>query len=92
MCRSKGTLVHMLEAQDYNQPQESMQDYNYSPETTHHYNLHNIPPYTSFPEKSYTDWVPMNKMSISDQHGLHILRTLESTRWMWKLTQGQDAM
>ena len=35
LCRSRGTPVHMLEAQDYShpQPQESLQDYNQNPET-----------------------------------------------------------
>ena len=35
LCRSSGTPVHMLEAQDYSHPQsqESPQDYNQSPET-----------------------------------------------------------
>ena len=36
LCRSTGTPLHMLEAQDYSHPQsqESMQDYNQSQETT----------------------------------------------------------
>ena len=35
LCRSSGTPIHMLEAQDYSHPQsqESLQDYNQSPET-----------------------------------------------------------
>ena len=35
LCRSNGTPLHMLEAQDYSHPQsqESLQDYNQSPET-----------------------------------------------------------
>ena len=35
LCRSSGTPVHILEAQDYSHPQSqvSLQDYNQSPET-----------------------------------------------------------
>ena len=35
LCKSSGTPIHMLEAQDYSHPQsqESLQDYNQSPET-----------------------------------------------------------
>ena len=67
--------------------------------------LHNTPHHTSYPEKSYhkqnatasrlyesPDWVPMSRVSISDQHGLHSLRTLRSIKWLLKLTQGQVAM
>ena len=49
LCRSHGTAVCLLEAQDYSQPQsqESPQDYNQSPETAN--TLH----HTSYQEKSY---------------------------------------
>ena len=101
LCRNSGTPVYMLEAQDYSHPQsqESLQDYNRVQR------LHNTPHHNSFQEKSYhkqnatasrlyksPDWVPMNRINISNQHGLHSLRTLRSTRWMLKLIQGQDAM
>ena len=42
LCRSSGTPIHMLEAQDYSHPQlqESLQDYNQSPETAQYTILH----------------------------------------------------
>ena len=44
LCRSSGTPVHMLEAQDYSHPQshKSLQDYNQSPETTEYSTLYFI--------------------------------------------------
>ena len=46
LCRSSGTPIHMLEAQDNNpQSQETLQDYNQR--------LHNTPCHTSCPRKSY---------------------------------------
>ena len=52
--------------------------------------LHNTPHHTSYQERSYhkqiatalrlyksPDWVPMNRVNISDQHGLHSLKTLK---------------
>ena len=94
LCRSSGTPLHMLEAQDYNHPQsqETPQDYNQSAETA------NTPHHTSYPGKSNhkqnatasrlcksPDWLPMNRVSISDQHGLYSLRTLRNSRWMLRL-------
>ena len=44
LCRSSGTPVHMLEAQDYTHPQswESPQDYNQGPETAQYSTLYFI--------------------------------------------------
>ena len=44
LCRSSGTPVHMLEAQDYSHPQsqESPQDYNQGPETAQYPTLYFI--------------------------------------------------
>ena len=44
LCRSSGTPVHMLEAQDHSHPQsqESPQDYNQSPETAQYSTPHLI--------------------------------------------------
>ena len=44
LCRSSGTPIHMLEAQDYSHPQsqESLQDYNQSPETAQYSTLYFI--------------------------------------------------
>ena len=44
LCRSSGTPIHMLEAQDYSHPQsqESLQDYNQSPETAQYSTPHFI--------------------------------------------------
>ena len=97
LCRSSGTPLHMLEAQDYSHPHRKT--------ITRVQRLHNTLHHTSYQDKSYhkqnatasrlyksPDWAPMNRVNISDQHGLHSLRTLRSTRWMLKLIQGQDAM
>ena len=98
LCRSSGTPLYMLEAQDYSHPQsqESLQDYNQSPKTAQYSTLYFIsreelpkPKCNSLPRLyKFPDWVPMNRVSISDQHGLHSLKTLKSTRWTLKLIQG----
>ena len=101
LCRSSGTPLHMLEAQDYSHPQSQE-----PPKIkTRVQRLHNTPHRTSCQGKSYhrqsatasrlyksPDWVPTNRVNISSQHGLHSLKTLRSTRWTLKLIQGQDAM
>ena len=91
----------MLEAQDYSHPQsqESPQDYNQSPETAQYstpyfMSREELPQVkcNSLKTMKSPDWMPMNRVNISGQHGLHSLRTLRSTRWTLKLIQGQDAM
>ena len=91
----------MLEAQDYSHPQsqESLQDYNLSVETAQY-----STPY--FISREELPQVKCNSLKtvqvsrlganeqseLSDQHGLHSLKTLRNIRWTLKLTQGQDAM
>ena len=74
LCRSSGTSMHMLEAQDYSHPQsqESPQDYNQSPETAQY----------STPYFMSREELPQVKCNS--------LKTLRSIRWMLKLIQGQD--
>ena len=91
----------MLEAQDYShlQSQESPQDYDQSAETAQ-YSTPYLYPGKSYHKQNATasrlykspDWVPMSRVSISSQHGLHSLKTLRNIRWTLKLTQGLDAM
>ena len=98
LCRSSGTPIHMLEAQDY-----GLRSLHKT--ITRVQRLYSTPHHTSYPEKSYhrqnattsrlyksPDWVPMNRVNISDQPELHSLKTLRSIRWTLKLIQGQDAM
>ena len=81
--RGSGTSVHMLEAQDYSHPQSQGLHIKRRVTTS---KIQQPQDYKS------PDWVPMNRVNISDQHRLHSLRTLRSTRWMLKLIQEQDAM
>ena len=96
LCRSTRTSLHMLEAQDYTSPQpmqsqETLQDYNQSLETAQYSTLY-------FVSKSYQRQHAtasrlykspeggelMNRVSISNQPGLHSLRTPRSTNWTSK--------
>ena len=101
LCRSSGTPIHMLEAQDYSHPQSQSRRKTF----TRVQRLHNTLHHTSYQEKSChkqnatasrlykcPDWVPTNTVNISDQRGLHSLRTLRSTRLTLKLIPGQGVM
>ena len=89
LCKSTRTPLHMLEAQDYTssqpiQSQETPQDYNQSLETAQYstpyfVSKEELPHATASKLYKSPDWGLMNRVSISDQPGLHSLRTLRST-------------
>ena len=99
--RSSVIPIHMLKAQDYSHPQfRSLHR-----TITRVHRLHSTPHCTSYPEKNYhrqnatasrlyksPDWVPINRVNISNQPGLHSVKTLRSIRWTLKLIHRQDAM
>ena len=82
LCRSAGTPLHMLEAQDYTSPQptqsqETLQDYNQSLETAQYSTPHfvsreELPQMTcnSLKTVQVSRWGIMNRVGISNQPGL----------------------
>ena len=91
LCRSAGTPLHMIEAQDYTslqlmQSQETLQDYNQSLETAQY----STPYFMSKGELPQTTCNSLktvqvsklganSRVSTSDQPGLHSLRALRNT-------------
>ena len=87
LCRSSGTPVHMLEVKTTST--HSLKSL--CKTITRGQRLHNTPHRTSYQEKSChkqnatasrlyksPDWVPMNRVNISNQHGLHSLKLQEA--------------
>ena len=99
----RGTLIHYAEAGCKTTAMHSLKSLHNTIARVQR--LHNTPHCTSYPEKNYhrrnatasrlyksPDWVPMNRVNISDQHGLHSLRTLSGIGGKSKLIQEQGAM
>ena len=86
LCRSSGTPLHMLEAQDYGHPHSQESQYS----TSYFISQEELPQVkcNSLKTVQVSRLSATRKVSISDQHGLHSLRTPRNIRWMLKLIQG----
>ena len=78
LCRSSGTLLHMLEAIDYShpQPQESPQDYNQSAEAAQYSTLY-------FMSREELPQAKFNSLKTVHGSRMQCNATLQSARTLW---------